>query len=137
MPWANKSVYFRKRCTRDTSFLLCWQHAWQPFAAIAAIVLFLAALAELTGFSLRDMLSKSTPVPDITCTMEYPIKAEEDKVFRDKHNPDIIISNNGPVSALSVSGNVNSYQYNSQKDAFTGYAYQGMKNFDHAFAKRN
>jgi len=130
-----KASNFRKRCTRETSFLLCWQHAWQPFAAIVAIVVFLAALAEFTGFSLRDMLSKAPPVPDITCTMEYPIKAEEDKVFRDKHNPDIIISNNGPVSALSVSGNVNTYQYNSQKDAITGYAYQGMKNFDHAFAK--
>jgi len=81
------------------------------------------------------MLSKAPPVPDITCTMEYPIKAEEDKVFRDKHNPDIIISNNGPVSALSVSGNVNAYQYNSQKDAITGYAYQGMKNCEHSFAK--
>jgi hypothetical protein len=67
--------------------------------------------------------------------MEYPIKAEEDKVYRDKHHPDIIINNNGPVSALSVSGNVDAYQYNLQKDAITGYAYQGMKNFDHTFAK--
>jgi hypothetical protein len=130
-----KASNFRKRCTRETSFLLCWQHAWQPFAAIVAIVVFLSAIAELTGFSLRDMLSKAPLVPDITCTMEYPIKSEEDKVFRDKHNPDIIISNNGPVSALSVSGNVNGYQYNSQKDAITGYYYHGMKNFDHAFAK--
>ena len=130
-----KASNFRKRCTRETSFLLCWQHAWQPFAAIVAIVVFLASLAELSGFSLRDMLSKAPPVSDITCTMEYPIKAEENKVFRDKHNPDIIISNNGPVSALSVSGNVNAYEYNSQKDAITRYAYQGMKNFDHAFSK--
>lgn len=130
-----KASNFRKRCTRETSFLLCWQHAWQPFAAVVAIVVFLSALAEFTGFSLRDMLSKAPLVPDIACTMEYPIKAEEDKVFRDKHNPDIIISNNGPVPALSVSGNVNAYQYNSQKDAITQYAYQRMKNFDHAFAK--
>jgi hypothetical protein len=100
-----------------------------------AIVVFLAAIAELTGFSLRDFFSKAPPVPDITCTMEYPIKAEDDKVFRDKHNPDIIVSNNGPVSALSVSGNVNAYQYDSKKDAITGHAYQGMKNFDHAFSK--
>ncbi|MBW2569102.1 MAG: hypothetical protein JRE23_07685 [Deltaproteobacteria bacterium] len=130
-----KASNFRKRCTRKTSFLLCWQHAWQPFAAIVAIVVVLSAVAEFTGFSLRDMLSKTPLVPDITCTMEYPIKAEEDKVFRDKHNPDIIISNNGPVSALSVSGNVNVYKYNSQKDAITQYAYQVMKNFEHAFSK--
>ena len=130
-----KSSNFHKRCTRETSLLLCRQHAWQPIAAIAAMVLFLAGLAEFTGFSLRDMLSKAPLVPDITCTMEYPIKVEEDKVFRDKHNPDIIIINNGPVSALSVSGKVNAYQYDCQKDAITGYAYQGMKNLDSAFAK--
>jgi len=99
-----KASNFCKRCTRETSFLLCWQHAWQPFATIVAIVVFLAAIAEFSGYSLRDMFSKAPPVPDIVCTMEYPIKAEEDKVFRDKHNPDIIISNNGPVSALSVMG---------------------------------
>ena len=94
---------FRKRCTRETSFLLCWQHAWQPLTAIVAIVAFFAALANFTGFSLRDFFRKSRPVPDITCTMEYPIKAEGDKVFRNKHNPEIVISNNGPVKALSVS----------------------------------
>ncbi len=71
-----KASNFRKRCTRETSFLLCWQHACQPFAAIVAIVVFLSALAEITGFSLRNMLSKAPLVPDITCTMEYPIKAE-------------------------------------------------------------
>jgi len=66
-----KASNFRKRCTRETSFLLCWQHAWQAFATIAAIVVFLSALAEFTGFSLRDMLSKSPLAPDISCTMEY------------------------------------------------------------------
>lgn len=133
--WRTKASNFRKRCARETSFLLCWQHAWKPLTAIVAFVVFLAALAQCTGFSLRDFVSKALPIPGITCTMEYPIKAEEDKIFRGMHNPDIIISNNGPVSALSVSGNVNAYQYNSQKDAITGYVYQGMKNFDHAFAK--
>jgi len=131
-----KASNFRKRCSRETSFLLCWQHAWQPLAAVVAIVVFSAALAEFTGFSLRDLFSKAPPIPDITCTMEYPIKAEDDKVFRDKHNPGIIVSNNGPVSALSVSGDVNGYQYNTQKDAITGYAYQGMKSFDHALSKK-
>ena len=74
-------------------------------------------------------------VPRISCTMEYPIKAEADKVFRDKHNPDIIVSNNGPVAALSVSGDVNIYGYDYQKDKINQYAYQGMKSFDHAFSK--
>ncbi len=126
---------FRKRCTRETSFLLCWQHAWQPLAAIVAIVLFFAALAEFTGFSLRDFFKKSPLVPDITCTMEYPIKAEDDKVFRNKHNPEIVISNNGPVKALSVSGNVISFWYNSAKDEIVSKMSQGMKSFTHSFSK--
>jgi hypothetical protein len=39
------------------------------------------------------------------------------------------------VTALSVSGKINAYQYDSQKDEITGFAYQGMKSFDHAFSK--
>ena len=130
-----KGSNFRKRCTRETSFLLCWQHAWQPLAAIVAIVLFFAALAQFSGFSLRDFISKSLPVPDITCTMEYPIKAEGDKVFRNKHNPEIVISNNGPVKALSVSGNVMSYRYNSDEDKIVSKMTQGMKKLTHSFFK--
>ena len=74
-------------------------------------------------------------IPNISCTMEYPIKSEGDKVFRDKHNPEIVISNNGPVKALSVSGEVDVFYYNSIKAKITGYANQGMKSFDHAFHK--
>jgi hypothetical protein len=67
--------------------------------------------------------------------MEYPIKAEDDKFFRDKHNPEIVISNNGPVKALSVSGNVNSYRYNSEKDKIVSVVSQGMKSLNHSFFK--
>lgn len=115
--------------------MLCWQHAWQPFSLIAAAIMIFAGISQVTGFNLRDLFLKSPPAPDITCTMEYPIKAENDSVFRDKHNPEIIVSNNGPVAALSVTGDVNVYQYDSQKDKITGYAYQGMKSFDHTFSK--
>jgi hypothetical protein len=67
--------------------------------------------------------------------MEYPVKVEDDKVYRSKHNPDVVISNNGPVKAISVSGDVKAYRYDSKKDEITGFAYQGMKSFDHAFSK--
>jgi post-segregation antitoxin (ccd killing protein) len=67
--------------------------------------------------------------------MEYPIKAEGDKVFRNKHNPEIVISNNGPVKALSVSGNVKSYRYNSDKDKIVAIMTQGMKSLTHSFFK--
>ena len=133
--WRTKESNFWKRCTRQTPFLLCWQHAWKPFSVIAAIIFILAAISEFTGFNLRDLFFKSPVQPDITCSMEYPIKNEADRVFRDKHNPEIVISNNGPVKALSVSGEVEAYQYDSKKDEITGFAYQGMKSFDHAFSK--
>ncbi len=133
--WRTKESNLWKRCTRQTSFLLCWQHAWKPFSAIAAIIFILAAISEFTGFNLRDLFSGAPVQPDITCSMEYPIKKEDDRVFRDKHNSEIVISNNGPVKALSVSGEVEAYRYDSKKDGITGFAYQGMKSFDHAFSK--
>ncbi len=74
-------------------------------------------------------------VPRISCTMEFPIKSESDRVFRDKHNPEIVISNNGPVKALSVSGEVEVYGYDSKKDEIIGFTCQGLKSFDHAFHK--
>ena len=134
--WRTKESNFWKRCTRQTPFLLCWQHAWKPFSVIAAIIFILAAISEFTGFNLRDLFPKSTVQPEITCSMEYPIKNEDDGVFRDKHSPEIVISNNGPVTALSVFGEVEAYRYDSKKDKITGFVNQGMKSFDHAFSKK-
>ena len=131
-----KESNYRNRCTRETSFLLCWQHAWQPFAAIVAVVLFFAALSEFTGFSLKDFFSKSLPAPDIICTMEYPIKTENNKAFRDKSFPEIVVTNKGPVSALSVSGRVILYDYDSNKDEIIGVGYNCYEGFDHAFAEK-
>ena len=74
-------------------------------------------------------------IPNISCTMEYPIKSEGDKVFRNKHNHELVISNNGPVKALSVSGRVELFNYNLINDKITTYTNQGMNNFDHAFHK--
>ncbi len=133
--WRTKESNFWKRCTRQTQFLLCWQHAWKPFSVIAAIVIILGALSEFTGFNLRDFFPKSPVQPYIRCSMEYPIKKADDRVFRDTHNPQIVISNNGPVKALSVSGKVEAYRYDSKKDEITGFAHQGMRSFDHAFSK--
>ena len=133
--WRTKKSNFWKRCTRQTPFLICGQHAWKPFSVVAAIIIILGAVSEFTGFNLRDLFPKSAVQPYITCSMEHPIKNEDDKVFRDKHNPEIVISNNGPVKALSVSGEVEAYRYDSKKDEITGFTYQSMKSFDHAFSK--
>jgi hypothetical protein len=125
--WRTKESNFWKRCTRQTRFLFCRQHAWKPFSVIAAVIIILGAISEFTGFNLRDLFLKSPVQPHITCSMEYPIKIEDDKVFRDKHNPEIVISNNGPVKALSVSGEVEAYRYDSKKDEITGFINQGIR----------
>ena len=131
-----KTSNFRKRCTNGTVFLFCWQHIWQPFTAILTIILFLAAIAELTGYNLKDILRRKQPIvkPNISCSMEYPIKVEKDKVFRNKRNPEIVVKNNGPIKVVSVSGDLKIYEYNLSKNEITGFADVGFRSFDHAFS---
>lgn len=63
-----KTSNFRHRCGQPARFLFCWQHIWQPFAALAVLVAFCGGLAELSGFSIRDIVGKGSPTalaPDI------------------------------------------------------------------------
>ena len=55
-------------------------------------------------------------VPDISCSMEYPIKVEKDRSFRDTKNPAIIIKNSGPIAAVSLSAVINIYVYNTKEN---------------------
>lgn len=130
-----KTSNFRKRCTNGTVFLFCWQHIWQPFTAILTIILFLAAIAQLTGYNLKDILRRKQPIvkPNISCSMEYPIKVEKDKVFRNKRNPEIVVKNNGPIKVVSVSGDLKIYDYNLSKNEITGFVDEGFRSFDHTF----
>lgn len=62
-----KESNWLKGCSRTTSFLFCWQHIWQPFIAIVALIVFGAAAAEFTGYSLRDIgtATRSQTLEDI------------------------------------------------------------------------
>ncbi|MBW2739708.1 MAG: hypothetical protein JRE64_12865 [Deltaproteobacteria bacterium] len=100
------------------------------------IILFLAAIAELTGYNLKDILRRKQPIvkPNISCSMEYPIKVEKDKVFRNKRNPEIVVKNNGPIKVVSVSGDIKIYEYNLSKNEIIGFGDEGFRSFDHAFS---
>ena len=131
-----KTSNFRKRCTNSTNFLFCWQHVWQPFTCLVAIIIFLAAVSEFSGFSLRDIWdwSPNNAKPDILCSMEYPIeKDEKNNYSRNTRNPDIVLSNNGPIKAVSVSCDIKIYGYDESKNEIIKFADEGFKSFDHAF----
>lgn len=102
-----------------------------------AIIIFLAAFSEFSGFSLRDIWgwSHKNAKPDILCLMEYPIeKDEKNNYTRNKRNPDIVVSNNGPIKAVSVSCDIKIYRYDLSKSEITGFVDEGFKSFDHAFS---
>ena len=57
-----KTSNFRKRCGATVvsfPYVLCWQHVWQPFAAIAVLISAAAGLATITGYNLRNLWSSS------------------------------------------------------------------------------
>lgn len=62
--------------------------------------------------------------------MEYPIKFENNKYFRNKRNPDIIIRNNGPIKAVALTGYVKIYTYNTELEHIVNYSYSGFQGFD-------
>lgn len=80
---------------------------------------------------------KGTPQnikPDISCLMEYPIKVENDKYFRNKRNPDIVVKNNGPINVVSVSCDIKIYGYDLAKNKIIRFVDTGFRSFDHAFS---
>jgi len=86
-----KASNFCKRCTRETPFLLCWQHAWQPFAAIVAIIVFLAAIAEFSGFTLRDILSKTNHLSNFNEKTNSSDRNRYDKSVPKREGNDVLV----------------------------------------------
>ena len=74
--------------------------------------------------------------PNISCLMEYPIKVEEDRSYRDTKNPTIIIKNSGPVTAVSLSAVINIYVYNIKENKIVEFIKTGFKGFDHAISAK-
>ena len=128
-----KTSNFRKRCTKNAKFLFCWQHIWQPFICIVFILSALATISEVTDYSLKDIIGwfKHDLKPDISCVMEYPIKTEPGKIYRNTKNPDIIIKNNGPIKAVAITVDLKVYVYNQLDDSIIIFFDMGFRSFDH------
>lgn len=106
-----------------------------PFSVLSAVVILLAAFSQFTGLSLKILIAKALVKPEISCSMEYPVESQDDKVFRNTRNPEIVISNKGPIRALSVSVDVEIYNYDYHIDKIVSVHGQGEKSFDHIIAR--
>ena len=80
--------------------------------------------------------TKSAIEPKVSCSMEYPIKIEKDRSYRDTKNPAIIIKNSGPISAVSLSAIINIYIYNIKENKIVEFIKTGFKGFDHAISAK-
>ncbi len=72
--------------------------------------------------------------PNISCLMEYPIKVEGEHTYRDTNNPNVIINNSGPVTAISLSAEINIYIYNKKEKKIDYFIKTGFKGFDHSIS---
>ena len=79
------------------------------------LLIFGLVFTTVGGYLTKDGWHKwhqKTVIPNISCSMKYPIKVEDDKVARNKRNPDVIITNNGPIKVVSVVCDIKVYVYN-------------------------
>ncbi len=74
--------------------------------------------------------------PSISCLMEYPIKIENKKPYRNTKNPSIIIKNSGPIPAVSLSVVINIYVYNTKENKIVELIKTGFKGFNHAVSAK-
>ncbi len=51
-----KQSNYRKRCTNKANLMFCWQHKFQLLILLVASLAAIASLAEVTGYSARDIL---------------------------------------------------------------------------------
>lgn len=77
-------------------------------------------------------LTQNDIAPSISCFMEYPIKVENEKPYRNTKNPSIVIKNSGPIPAVSLSATVDIYVYNTKENKIVELIKTGFKGFDHA-----
>lgn len=68
--------------------------------------------------------------------MEYPIKVENEKPYRNTKNPSIIIKNSGPIPAVSLSVVIDIYVYNTKENKIDELIKPGFKSFDHAISAK-
>ena len=93
---------------------------------IIVLLLGLYAIAEFSGFGIRTILfgTNRLPKPQLTCSMAFSDKDENRETLSAKHNPAIVIRNQGPVKIESVAWTARVYRYDTEKKAVTAFATQ-------------
>lgn len=113
---------------------------WNMIIAITSVILAGAAVVSLIlaiqKCSTGKKLSHQHVKPDISVSIEYPIKVEEDKAYRNTRNPDIIIRNNGPIKAVALSGDIKIYIYDTEQEEIANYVDVGFQGFDHVMSTK-
>ena len=113
---------------------------WNMIITVATVVIAVATVVSLIiaikKCSTEKGLTHQHVRPDISVSMEYPIKVEEDKTYRDTTNPDVIIRNNGPIKAVSLSDDVKIYTYNTEQKEIVNYADFGVEGFGHEISAK-
>ena len=94
--------------------------------AIIACILGLYALAEMAGYGIRGLFpgKKEGRQPLLTCSMDFADENKTRKTLSAKHNPDIVIRNQGTRKAVSVTWKARVYRYDIVKQAITAFAIQ-------------
>ena len=128
---------YRKRCEKDTKFLFCSQHYLQPFLVISAAIGILASLSAIFGINVKNIWENfKTLKPEISISMEYPLKIENDEVLGTQVNPEVLITNHGPVNAVSLSGDIKIYIYYKDQDKIILYYDPDQKGFHFFLSKK-
>lgn len=119
------------RCKKKASFFFFWEHSLQLAKIVIAIIVFIAAMFTLDGYSLGDLVGprEAHSTANITCSLEYRDETEN----TNKRTLNIVITNHGRIEIVSMSVDVKVYQYDSEKNVITAVAIQGQKSFDEAF----
>jgi hypothetical protein len=121
------------------TFLAIKQTAYNV-AAIAVLVASLTLTSTWIWNLYNDRESKKLRhqhiTPEILCFIEYPIKTEGEKTFRDKRNPDIVLVNKGPIKIVSVTCDVELYVYDENKDEIVQFISSIHGGLNHLISKK-
>jgi len=91
-------------------------------------------MAEFSGYGIRTFLSgkDGPPTPQLTCSMVFSDAKGNLETLTAKHNPDIVIRNQGPAKAVSVAWTARVYRYDTEKEAITAFAIQDPRKLSQA-----
>jgi len=97
---------------------LKWLITRGNFAIGISVVSFI--LAGLSYYNTR-LLSHQHVSPEIKCKLEYPLKVEKHAVRKQIDNPEIIITNTGPIKVVALTGDFKSYTYDKNLAVIDSY----------------